>query len=72
MDFEVIAINKFEKIDDKTEHLSGEMKFIKIKCKVQNWKKKPINITVSISHFSQELIHVHVPLNFSHLEDCFI
>lgn len=34
MDFEVIAINKFEKIDDKTEHLSGEMKSIKIKCKV--------------------------------------
>lgn len=34
MDFEVIAINKFEQIDDKSENFSREIKSIKIKCKV--------------------------------------
>lgn len=35
MDFEITAINKFEKTDDKMENFSREMKSIKrIKCKI--------------------------------------
>lgn len=35
MDFEMIAINKFEKIDDKMENVSREYNTIKIiKCKI--------------------------------------
>lgn len=35
MDFEITAINKFEKVDGEMENFSREMKSIKIiKCKI--------------------------------------